>query len=117
MKYIPHALTVTVIGVILTIRGMFLHSLKINIIGSVLVTVGMIWFFLAWDKLMAHVKAEQRTARRVESLKKTQKDAEDRALDASVKADAAMKAAIKTGRHMKGRANIGGQIIELRKEA
>lgn len=117
MKYIPHSLTVTIIGVILTIRGMFLHSLKINIIGSVLVTVGMIWFFAAWDKLMAHVKAERKTARRVESLKKTQKDAEDRALDASVKADEAMKEATRPRRSFLGRMNENGKIIEIRKEA
>ena len=41
MKYIPHALTVAMIGVILSIRGMFEHSLKINIIGGALVALGV----------------------------------------------------------------------------
>lgn len=117
MKYIPHALTVAMIGVILSIRGMFEHSLRINIIGGVLVAFGVIWFYIGWDKLMQHVKAEQKTARRVDSLKRTAKETEDRALDASVKADAAMKEATRPRRQIHGKYNRDGQIIEIRKEA
>lgn len=119
MKYVPHALGVTIAGLLLTIRGLVTENLTVNMIGDVIAVAGIVWLFYAWDKLMVHVKAEKRREREVDKLKKDQQDTDMIARAARMTATEAAKAAKSKGQNIKGQARIkNGEVFYIeRKEA
>lgn len=118
MKYIPHALTVTVIGLLLLMRGMVSEVLWLRVIGGIVTAAGVIWYYYGHDKLMQHIKAEKRRQRRVDKLETACGNADLIARAADLKADEAKAAARTKGQHIKGFVRDGDRIINFeRKEA
>ena len=115
MKYVPHAWGVTVAGILLTIRGIATYNLLVNIIGDVIAVVGLIWLFYAWDKLMAHIKAEKRRERRMDRLADAQETSDMIARSADRKAVEAKDAANRT-QSVKGFIRQGDKIVTFERE-
>ena len=104
MKYVPYAWTMTVLGVVITVRGIVLWTLWLNIIGDALIIFGVVWFFYAWDKYRAVLRKQERTERKVDRLTDAQADANLIARAADRKADEARTEARKAhGQTVKGK--------------
>lgn len=118
MKYVPHAWAVTLIGVILTVRGIVMDELWLNVIGDAIVFAGLIWLWYSWDKHIAQIKRIKRFDRQMDKLKKNQEDSNILLRATSRKADEAKAAAKSKGQHIKGFVREGDRIINFeRKEA
>ena len=122
MKYVPHSITVVIIGLAATIRGIVAGQIIINVIGDLIALAGVVWLFFAWDKLMDHVRAEKKAGRRMDRIEAAQGNTDLIARAADRNARDAVKAVgdnkKRVGQSHKGFIRHGDKIICIeRREA